>query len=109
MSSSDVRKGGRQSREQLFKERPTSKREIRTFWKEVGEASSKRGENRDPGGRASYRWRSRRGFGYHVGEARARSNNTAVQDLLGNEGFTPALLRLLSTTTGACQGEGSQR
>ena len=43
-------------------------------------------------------FRSKRGFGYHVREARARPSNTTIRELLSNERYTDAVLDFLSKT-----------
>ena len=88
--------GGRQSREHLFKECTTWKKEIMELWEEVGKISGKRketGKEKDGGA-----YKSRKGFGFHVRQARARPSNTTVRELLSNERYTSAVLDFLSKT-----------
>ena len=72
------------------------KKEIEELWKEVGKISGKRGgkdNDRDVGP-----FRSRRGFGFHVKQARARPSNTTVMELLSNSMYTDAVLEFLGKT-----------
>ena len=41
------------------------------------------------------RFKSRKGFGYRVRQARARPSNTSVRELLSNERYTDAVLKFL--------------
>ena len=86
----------RQSRDHLFKECITWKEEIRTLWEEVGKISGRREKagGSDDGGP----YRSRRGFGYHVRQARARPSNTTIRELLSNDRYTGAVLDFLEST-----------
>ena len=79
---------GRQSGERLFKECTAWTKEIRELWTAVGEAS---------GGRAHH-FKSRKGFGYRVRQARARPSNTSIRDLLSDDRFTEAVLMFLGAT-----------
>ena len=81
----------RQSREYLFKECTRWKKEIKELWKEVGEASGKRG------GHATD-FKSRKGFGYRVKEAKARPSNTPIRELLSDDRYTEAVLAFLKAT-----------
>ena len=72
--------GGRQSRDHLFKECVMWKKEIDELWKEVGRISGRRGEGEN--GRDEGPFKSRKGFGFHVKQARARPSNTTVRELL---------------------------
>ena len=82
---------GRQSREHLFKECRTWKTEIRELWTAVGKASGGREQSDGP-------FRSRKGFGYRVRQARARPSNTSIRDLLSDDRYTEAVLRFLGDT-----------
>ena len=86
--------GGRQSRDHLFKECMTWKKEIAELWEEVGKISGKRREVGKDGGP----YRSRKGFGFHVRQARARPSNTTVRELLTNDRYTRAVLEFLGKT-----------
>ena len=83
--------GGRQSRDHLFKECRTWRKEIEELWKEVGRISGRREEGEGP-------FRSRKGFGFHVRQARARPSNTTVRELLSNDRYTDAVLNFLGQT-----------
>ena len=72
---------GRQSREHLFKECSAWTTEIRELWTAVREASGGREQTDEP-------FKSRKGFGYRVRQARARPSNTSVRDLLSNNRYT---------------------
>ena len=74
-----------QSREHLFKECTTWTKEIRELWSAVGEASGRREEAKD-------RYKSRKGFGYRVRQARARPRNTSIRGLLSDDRYTEAVL-----------------
>ena len=86
-------RGGRQSRDHLFKECTTWKREIRELWNEVGRISGERGKegSGDP-------HKSRKGFGFQVRQARARPSNTTVRELLSDEKYSRAVLEFLDKT-----------
>ena len=43
-------------------------------------------------------FRSRRGFGFHVRQARARPSNTTVRELLSDSRYTEAVLVFLEKT-----------
>ena len=86
--------GGRQSREHLFKECRAWEKEIRELWKTVGSISGKR--NKEEG--SSGPFRSRKGFGFHVRQARARPSNVMVRELLSNGRYTGAVLDFLERT-----------
>jgi hypothetical protein len=85
---------GRQSRDHLFKECRHGKKEIRELWSTVGKISgkerSKEGMDRP--------FKSRKGFGFHVRQARARPSNTTVRELLSNNRYTEAVLDFLGKT-----------
>ena len=85
---------GRQSREHLFKECTTWTKEIRKLWTAAGEASGGRKETKENS------YKSRKGFGYRVRQARARSNNTSVRDLLSDDRYvyTEAVLEFIGAT-----------
>ena len=83
--------GGRQSRDHLFKECGGWKEEIRELWNEVGRVSGRRQEEDGP-------FKSRKGFGFHVRQARARPSNTTVRELLSNGRYTEAVLDFLEKT-----------
>ena len=82
---------GRQRRENLFKECTAWTKEIRVLWKAVGEASGKRDGSRDP-------FKSRRGIGLRVRQARARPSNTSVRDLMSDDRFMEAVLAFIGST-----------
>ena len=83
-------KGG-QSREHIFKECTTWTAEIRKLWTAVGEASGGRERTDEP-------FKSRKGFGYRVRQARARPSNTSIRDLLSDGRYTEAVLGFLRST-----------
>ena len=82
---------GKQSREHLFKECTAWTAEIRRLWTAVGEASRGRERIDEP-------FKSRKGFGYRVRQARARPSNTSIRDLLSDDRYTEAVLEFLETT-----------
>ena len=82
--------GGRQSREHLFKECRRWEKEIKELWDAVGKSSGRRDGGDSP-------FRSRKGFGFHVRQARARPSNTTVRELLSNR-YTEAVLAFLEKT-----------
>ena len=84
----------RQTREHLFKECETWKDEIRKLWRTVGDASGKRREEKG----LDRPFRSRKGFGFRVRQARARPSNTTVRELLSDERYTDAVLDFLKNT-----------
>ena len=86
--------GGRQRREHLFKECGTWKDEIRELWEKVGNISGKRDRER----RIDRPFKSKKGFGFHVRQARARPSNTTVRELLLNERYTEVVLDFLGKT-----------
>ena len=86
--------GGRQSREHLFRECGAWKEEIKELWEKVGNISGKR--DREEGRDRPFK--SRRCFGFHVRQARARPNNTTVRELLSNDRYTEAVLEFLGST-----------
>ena len=57
----------------------------------VGEASGSRAQVSDP-------LKSRTGFSYRVGLARARPSNTLIRDLLSDDRYTEAVLVFLKAT-----------
>ena len=61
------------------------------MWTAAGKASGAREETREP-------FKSRRGFGYQVRQARARPSNTSVRELLSDDRFTEAVLDFLRNT-----------
>ena len=70
------------------------KKEIAELWQEVGRISGKRKEgNRDEGP-----FKGRKGFGFHVRQARARPGNTTVRELLSDSRYTGAVLDFLGKT-----------
>ena len=83
--------GGRQSREHLFKECKAWAREIKELWTTVGKISGRKEQTGGP-------FRSGKGFGYGVRQARARPSNTSVRDLLSGEQYTDAVLKFLEDT-----------
>ena len=82
---------GRQSRDHLFKECKAWEREIRELWTTVGGISGKREDRDGP-------FKSRKGFGFHVVQARARPSNTSVRELLSDSRYTEAVLVFLGKT-----------
>ena len=82
-----------QSREHLFKERTAWTAEIRKLWTAVDEASGVR--DRDKKGSP---FKSKKGFGHRVKQARARPSNTSIRDLLSDDRYTEAVLELLGET-----------
>ena len=82
---------GRQSRDHLFKECRRWENEIGELWTKVGRISGKREEGNGP-------FRSRKGFGFHVRQARARPSNTTVRKLLSDSRYTEAVLEFLGKT-----------
>ena len=93
----------RQTREHLFKECSTWKKEIRMLWKEVEKAT--RGQGR--GGRESRhisRYKGRKGFGLfrrtEAGEGYSgrRPGNTPVRVLMSDERCIPAVLSFITST-----------
>ena len=85
---------GRQSRDHLFKDCRAWEREIRELWNTVGKISGKRELGKGMDGP----FRSRKGFGFHVRQARARPSNTTVRELLSNSMYTEAVLVFLEKT-----------
>ena len=57
----------------------------------MGEASGKRETTEDP-------FKSRKGFGCGVRQAKARPSNTSIRDLLSDDRYTEAVLEFLDTT-----------
>ena len=84
-------KGRKQSRDHLFKECKRWDKEIKELWKEVGRISGRREGEGGP-------LRSRKGFGFHVRQARARPSNTTVREILSNSRYTDAVLTFLEGT-----------
>ena len=85
---------GRQSREHLFKECGAWKDGVRELWETVGNISG----GRDEGGGVDRPFKSRKGFGFHVRQARAGPSNTTVREPLSNERYTDAVLSFLGKT-----------
>ena len=85
---------GRQSRDHLFKECRTWEREIKELWGKVGKISGKR-ESKEEIDRP---FKSRKGFDFHVRQARASPSNTSVRELLSNNRYTEAVLEFLGKT-----------
>ena len=88
---------GRQTREHLFKECSTWKEEIRTLWKEVGEATTE-----GISWRRKSRYKGAKGFGISVGTGggqRSRGpGNTSIGTLFADERCIPAILSFLAST-----------
>ena len=88
---------GRQTREHLFKECSTWKEEIRTLWKEVGEATMEQGQRKK-----GSRYKGAKGFGITAGMdggQRGRGpGNTSIGILLADERCIPAVLSFLANT-----------
>ena len=61
------------------------------MWSEVGKISGRRRGSDGP-------FKSRKGFGFHVRQARARPSNTTVRELLSNSRYTEAVLSFLKNT-----------
>ena len=64
------------------------------MWRTVGGISERR--NGEEG--ASRPFRSRKGFGFHVRQARARPSNVTVRELLSDRRYTGAVLDFLEKT-----------
>ena len=79
------------SRDHLFKECKRWEKEIKELWDTVGRVRGKREGSDGP-------FKSRRGFGFHVRQARARPSNTTVRELLSNSRYTEAVLTFLERT-----------
>ena len=77
----------------MFKECTTWGKEIRKLWNEVGRISGKRGKEGSEGP-----YKSRRGFGVQVRQARARPSNTTVRELLSDDRYSEAVLGFLERT-----------
>ena len=92
---------GRQSRDHLFKECKTWEKEIRELWSTVGRISGKKEvkDEKEP-------FKSRKGFGFHVRQARARPSNTTVRELLSDSRYTEAVLEFLRRTRAGEVKEG---
>ena len=69
-------------------------KEIRELWSTVGRLSGKKGAKEGMG----EPFKSRRGFGFQVKQARARPSNTTVRELLSNNRYTEAVLVFLRKT-----------
>ena len=90
---------GRQSREHLFKECLTWKKEIKKLWKEVGEISLADREvmvGRSGGKR--YGRRRKKGFGFVAHDQRVSPGNCTVGRLMSDQRFTEAILSFLEGT-----------
>ena len=85
---------GRQSREHLFKECRTWKKEIRELWKRVGEIS---GKGTERPGKARPGRRSK-GFGFRSQEYRVGPGNCPVRKLLSEPLFMDAVLDFVEKT-----------
>ena len=83
--------GGRQSREHLFKECSEWDKEIKELWSTVGKISGRRSSQEG----VDRPFKSRKGFGFHVRQARARPSNTTVKELLSDDRYTEAVLDFL--------------
>lgn len=86
----------RQSREHLFKECMAWKKEL---WRAAGEASGGREVTENP-------FKSRKGFGFWVRQARDKPSNTSIRDLLSDDRYTEAVLAFLETTGAGKAKEG---
>lgn len=75
---------GKQTREHFFKEYLTRKKDCRRRSETLQATES-------TGGKAP--WKSRRGFGYRVPQARARPNNTTVRGILSDSRHVGAVLK----------------
>ena len=84
--------GGRQSRENLFKECRTWKG-ISTLWREVGEISGGC-EKKDLGSM----YKGRKGFCFGMEKRQARPGNCSVGGPMGDSRFTEAVLKFLAST-----------
>ena len=92
-------RSGRQSREHLFKECRTWKKEIKELWKKVGECSNVDGDSKSEKAEGRNNRRKRKkGFGFVVRENRVRPGNCTVGRLLGDTRFTEAVLDFLRCT-----------
>ena len=78
----------------LFKECRAWERDIKELWSTVGKISGKRGLSEE----MDRPFKSRKGFGFHVRQARARPSNTTVRELLSNSKYTEAVLEFLGKT-----------
>ena len=85
---------GRQTREHLFKECKAWKEGIEELWRVVGGISGRRGKEEG----SDRPFKSRKGFGFHVRQARARPSNTTVRELLSDDRYTGAVLDFLEKT-----------
>ena len=83
--------GRRQSRDHLFKECKMWEKEIGELWSTVGKISGRKGGGDGP-------FKSRKGFGFHVRQARARPSNTTIRELLSNSRYMEAVLEFLGKT-----------
>ena len=85
--------GGRQSRKHLFKECRTWKEEIRTLWKEVGDASGISGR-----GELGSVYKGRKGFCFGIEREQTHPGNCTVGRLMADPRFTVAVLKFLADT-----------
>ena len=85
--------GGRQSREHLSKECKTWKGEIRTLWKEVGEAS---GDSRSEAPGSIYK--GNKAFCFGMEKSQVRPGDCSVSRLFADPRFSEAVLKFLSNT-----------
>ena len=87
----------RQTREHLFKECSAWRQEIRTLWKEVGEATG----DQDQGDRRN-QYKGRKGFGFfsetREGTRGRNPDNTPISVLMADERCIPAVLSFLTST-----------
>ena len=90
---------GRQSREHLFKECHSWKREIKKLWKEVGEISVADRDTKDGEARRQRKGKRRKkGFGFLSHEQRVRPGNCTVGRLMSDPRFIEAILSFLGNT-----------
>ena len=78
----------------LFKECRAWEKETKELWRAVGEAAGKKSKQDG----IDRPFKSRKGFGFHVRQARARPSNTTIRELLSNDRYTEAVLEFLGRT-----------
>ena len=84
----------------MFKECSTWRQEITKLWNEVGRISGKRGKEKEgeEGEESGVPFKSRKGFGFRVRQARARPSNTTIRELLSDDRYSEAVLDFLRET-----------
>ena len=83
----------------FFKERKRWEKEIGELWSAVGRISGRREGGDGP-------FKSRKGFGFHVRQARVGPSNTTIGELLSDSRYTEAVLDFLGKTKVGEVGEG---